>query len=72
MHLRLTGMDMDMCKCTGTCDMGMVGWTFLHPPMMLPQEEESLFTAYLHPPTMLPQEGEQVQHVYEYGQGEHY
>jgi GATA-binding protein, other eukaryote len=40
--------------------------------MMLPQEEESLFAAYLHPPMILPQEGEQVQHGYEYGQGEYY
>jgi hypothetical protein len=45
---------------------------FLHPPMMLPQEEESLFATYLHPPMILPQEGEQVQHGYEYGQGEYY
>jgi len=48
---------------------GHGGMDFLHPPVMLPQEEESLFAAYLHPPTMLPQEREQVQHVYEYGQG---
>lgn len=40
--------------------------------MMLPQEEESLFATYLHPPMILPQEGEQVQHGYEYGQGEYY
>jgi GATA-binding protein len=51
---------------------GHGGMDFLHPPMMLPQEEESLFAAYLHPPMMLPQEGEQVQHGYEYGQGEYY
>ncbi|KAG2361108.1 hypothetical protein BDR07DRAFT_1486291 [Suillus spraguei] len=48
------------------------GMDFLHPPMMLPQEEESLFATYLHPPMILPQEGEQVQHGYEYGQGEYY
>lgn len=47
------------------------GMDFLHPPMMLPQEEESLFATYLHPPMILPQEGEQVQHGYEY-QGEYY
>ncbi|KAG0697485.1 hypothetical protein DFH29DRAFT_984242 [Suillus ampliporus] len=51
---------------------GHSGMDFLHPPMMLPQEEESLFATYLHPPMILPQEGEQVQHGYEYGQGEYY
>ncbi|KAG1760619.1 hypothetical protein EDD22DRAFT_900313 [Suillus occidentalis] len=50
---------------------GRGGMDFLHPPMMLPQEEESLFATYLHPPMILPQEGEQVQHGYEY-QGEYY
>ncbi|KAG2137841.1 uncharacterized protein EDB93DRAFT_1090984 [Suillus bovinus] len=35
-------------------------------------DEESLFATYLHPPMILPQEGEQVQHGYEYGQGEYY
>ncbi|OAX38290.1 hypothetical protein K503DRAFT_170783 [Rhizopogon vinicolor AM-OR11-026] len=51
---------------------GHGGMDFLHPPMMLPQDEESLFAAYLHPPMTLPQEGEQVQHGYDYGQGEYY
>ncbi|KAG1890557.1 uncharacterized protein F5891DRAFT_987001 [Suillus fuscotomentosus] len=45
----------------------------LHPPtMLLQEEEESLFATYLHPLMILPQEGEQVQHGYEYGQGEYY
>ncbi|KAG2092926.1 uncharacterized protein F5147DRAFT_821542 [Suillus discolor] len=44
----------------------------LHPPMILLQGEENLFATYLHPPMILPQEGEQVQHGYEYGQGEYY
>jgi len=49
---------------TGTSD-GHVhghghGMDFLHPPMILPQEEESLFTISLHPPMILPQEGKQV------------
>ena len=48
-------------------DVATGGMDFLHPPMMLPQEE-SLFATYLHPPMILPQEGEQVQHGYEYGQ----
>ncbi|KAG2355389.1 hypothetical protein BDR07DRAFT_1493258 [Suillus spraguei] len=32
------------------------GMDFLYPPIMLPQEEESLFATYLHPPMILPQE----------------
>jgi len=50
---------------------GHGGVDFLHPPM-LPQEEDSLFAAFLHPPMILPQDGEQIQHGYEYGQGEYY
>jgi GATA-binding protein, other eukaryote len=40
--------------------------------MILLQGEENLFVTYSHPPMILPQEGEQVQHGYEYGQGEYY
>ncbi len=33
---------------------------YLHPPMVLPDDTESLFSTYLHPPMALPDEGNQT------------